>query len=73
MNAADHLTPGLQADLNEQLQRRGVLDTPEAPPVCCAWCDKEQGIVRLLSSGLSHGICPRHRAMLDEQVNSLQP
>lgn len=28
----------------------------------CAWCDREQGIVRERSENVSHGICARHYA-----------
>ncbi len=36
---------------------------PLPPGTVCAWCDREQGIVRDPKDGwVSHGICERHLA-----------
>jgi hypothetical protein len=58
----------------KQLIAQGVFDgqNPGAriqePELVCAWCLKEAGITQLLSSGMSHGICKRHLAIFEAEL-----
>lgn len=75
MSAADQLCrliclgsepiPTIEEDRERQLLARGVT---VREPAYCAWCDKEEGIVRPLSSGASHGLCARHLAAWEAEL-----
>lgn len=81
------LSSTIEAERELQLLARGVTEpylrpkvesaalcrVAATPTLICAWCDKENGVVRSLASGASHGICDRHTRMMRDELAGRMP